>query len=71
MPVVPGKPGSVRLRGTIRAQVRQLRQRAARVVLYNAQLSARTPPTEWLTEEQIDAFIAAQSACTQLLNATN
>lgn len=71
MPVVPGKPGSMRLRGTIRAQVRQCRQRCAAIVLYNAKISARTPPVDWLTDEQIDAFIATQQACTQLLNAKN
>lgn len=71
MPIVPGKPGSVRVRGQIRAQLRQLKARCARAVLYNAILGAKTPPVVFMSEEQTDAMIAAQQAATQLLNQLN
>ena len=48
MPIVPGKPGTKRVRGQIRAQIEATRKKLVSIIAYSDKLAARIPPVELL-----------------------
>lgn len=71
MPVVPGKPGTNRIRGTLRAQCKQVRLRMVRMLAYNTKLAAKTPPIVFLNELNLAAVTACKTAMETLISQKN
>jgi hypothetical protein len=71
MPVVPGKPGSIKLRGKIRAQLQVCFAKCQEIIAYNTKLAARTPPVQLLTPAQLADFQTTAVDCTTLLDEKN
>jgi hypothetical protein len=49
MPIVYGKPGSLRFRGLLRAQAKRTATLLDSILAYNAKLQARVPAQNWLS----------------------
>jgi len=71
MPVVPGKPGSKRVRGQIRAQAEATRKKLVSIIAYNDKLKAKVPPVELLTDDARAILTAARVECVILLASMN
>jgi hypothetical protein len=71
MPVVSGKPGSIRYKGRMRAQLKKADAMLNDLLAYNAKLTARVPPVLFLTAPQIATFNGCTAACQVLLHAKN
>jgi len=71
MPVVPGKPGTKRIRGVLRAQCKQVKTRCARLLTVQAQYAAKVPPVTFMSELSEASVLACRDAMTVLLNAVN
>ena len=71
MPVVPGKPGSIRYRGKLRAQLQVCVAKCKEIIAYNTKEAARVPPVQVLSPAQLANFQTTAVDCTTLLDAKN
>lgn len=71
MPVVPGKPGSIKIRGVTRAQCRRLRATCVSLLNYNTKAAAMVPPVIFLNELNLASINAARAAAQSLLDLRN
>jgi hypothetical protein len=71
MPVVPGKVGSVRIRGKVRAQLQVGVDKIAEILTYNAAVGARRPPIVFLTAPQVTQLQNASLAMQAQLASRN
>jgi len=71
MPVNPGKPGTVRIRGVTRAQCKQVNARMASFLAYNTKLAAQVPPITFLSPLNLASVQACQTAMQNLLDQKN
>ena len=71
MPVVPGKPGTFRIRGQIRAQCEATRRKLASLIAYSDKVGDLDPPVEFLTVGQRAIVNAARVELVVLLAKKN
>lgn len=64
MPVHTGKPGSKRITGQLRSQVKQVRARCTAFLALQARLADKTPPITFMSE----LGVAAVTACRQQMD---
>jgi len=71
MPVFDGKPGTVRIRGVLRTQCKQVLARCKSFLAYDAKGKAKTPPITFLSELNLVSITACRDAMTNLLAQKN
>lgn len=71
MPVRPGKPGSVRIRGTLRAQCKQVKTRMISMIALDTKLKAKVPPITFLSPLNLASVEACRDAMSNLLAQKN
>lgn len=71
MPVVSGKPGSIRIRGVLRSQCKQVKARMVSMLAYNTKLAAKVPPVTFLSELNLASVTACRDAMANLLAQRN
>lgn len=71
MPVVPGKPGTKRIRGQIRAQAEATRKKIISIIAYSDKLAAKVPPVELLSADARAIMNSARVECVILLSEVN
>lgn len=71
MPVVPGKPGTLRYRGVLRAQLGKGSHTLNSILNYNTKIAARVPPISFLTGPQVTTLQTASLLLQQLLTVKN
>lgn len=66
-----GKPGTLRVRGVQRAQLRTIKRLIDAQIRFNTKEAARVPPVAYLTGLQLTAFQNMSLAAGQLLAQVN
>lgn len=70
MSIYSGKPGTRRVRGLQRAQLRRVAALCQALTLYNSQLALKTPPVVFMNNQQAvnlsQALVSAQELIAQL-----
>lgn len=71
MSVVFGKPGTIRFRGTFRAQLRRTKTLCQAILNYDTRQGNRNPPVIVLSGQERADFTAVIADCTTLLATLN